>query len=137
MATIINAENCIAGRLASCIAKRLLNGEEIIVVNTRKLVISGNPHAITKFFEEKMKRGDPYHGPFYPKKPEGIFRRMVRGMLPFRKAKGREAYKKLKVYASIPEELKSEKFEVVADAKKILTHKFIYLDDVTKKWCGK
>ena len=40
--TIIDASNLLLGRLASIIAKRLLSGEEIIVVNAEKAVISGN-----------------------------------------------------------------------------------------------
>ena len=103
--TVINAEDCVAGRLASFVAKRLLNGEEIVIVNAERAIINGNPKAIEKLFREKIERGDPYHGPFYPKRSDTILRRMVRGMLPYKKPTGRNAYKRLKVYRSVPDEV--------------------------------
>lgn len=136
MTTIINAEDCIAGRLASCVAKRLLKGEEITIVNAEKAIVSGNPKAVERFFEEKIRRGDPYHGPFYPKRPEGILRRMVRGMLPFSKPRGREAYRRLKVYKSVPDEFKGEEMEIVDKARGKLEHKFVYLGKIAQKFGG-
>ncbi|MEM5883109.1 MAG: 50S ribosomal protein L13, partial [Candidatus Aenigmatarchaeota archaeon] len=90
---IIDAENQILGRVASKIAKKLLEGEKIIVVNCEKAVISGNPRYTIKKYLEKIERGDPKHGPFFPKTPDGIFRRTVRGMLCWDRAKGRKAFK--------------------------------------------
>jgi len=130
--TVINAENCVAGRLASIIAKRLLKGEEIMVVNAEKAIVTGNPEAISEFFEGKIKRGDPYHGPFYPKTPERILRRIIRGMLPFHKPRGRDAYKRLKVYIAVPDDLKNEKAEIVNKALSNMETKFIRLGDVAK-----
>lgn len=130
---VINAENCVAGRLASFVAKRLLNGEEIIIVNAGKAVVNGNPVAIGRFFREKIERGDPYHGPFYPKKADTILRRIVRGMLPHHKPRGRSAYKRLKVYMSVPEELAKEQAEVISKAKGKFECKYVYLDDMARK----
>ncbi len=134
--TLINAEDCIAGRLASLVAKRLLKGEDIVIVNAEKSIVSGNPKAVEEFFSEKVKRGDPYHGPFYPKSPEGVLRRIVRGMLPFHKPRGREAYRRLKVYRSVPEELKVGEMETIGKAKAKLEHKFVYLGKICKKLGG-
>ncbi len=133
---VINAENCIAGRLASCVAKRLLKGEEIVVVNAEKAIVSGNPKAVERFFGEKIKRGDPYHGPFYPRRAEKILRRIIRGMLPFHKTKGREAYRRLKVYRSVPEELKGVEMETIKEARSRLEHKFVYLGKIAEKFGG-
>ena len=132
--TVINADNCVAGRLASYVAKRLLKGEEIIIVNAEKAIITGNPKAIEAFFDERIKRGDPYHGPFYPKKPERILRRIVRGMLPFHKPRGRDAYRRLKVYVAVPEEYKNEQAEVIGKARSRTESKFVYLQDITKRF---
>jgi len=134
--TVINAEDCIAGRIASYVAKRLLKGEEIMIVNAEKAIVSGNPKAVEKFFGEKIKRGDPYHGPFYPKPPERILRRIIRGMLPYHKSRGREAYRRLKVYRSVPEEMKGEEMETIGKAKGKLEHKFVYLGNVSEKFGG-
>ncbi len=101
---IVNADNQVAGRMASRIAKELLRGSRVHVVNAEKAVISGNPEHVLKTFRERVERGDPYHGPFYPRRPDAIVKRMVRGMLP-KNPRGREALKGLRVYISIPNEL--------------------------------
>jgi large subunit ribosomal protein L13 len=129
---VLNAENCVAGRLASIVAKRLLKGEEIMLINAEKARVNGNPEAIRAFFDEKIKRGDPYHGPFYPKTSERLLRRIIRGMLPFHKPRGREAYKRLKVYSAVPDELKNEKAEVIGKALSKKETKFVYLGDIAK-----
>jgi len=132
--TIINADKCVAGRVASYVAKRLLNGEEIIIINAEKAIVTGNPEASEAFFEEKIKRGDPYHGPFYPKKPERILRRIIRGMLPYHKPRGKEAYKRLKVYVSVPEGFAKEQAEVISKARSKSESKFTYLGEISKKF---
>lgn len=131
---VINAENCVAGRLASLVAKRLLKGEEIAIVNAEKAIVTGKPEAVIEIFEQKIKRGDPYHGPFYPKRADRILRRIVRGMLPYHKPKGRSAYKRLKVYIGIPNELKEERMEVLPHALLKSECKFIYLGEISKRF---
>ena len=72
-------------------------------------------------YQIKIKRGDPHKGPFFPRYPDDIFRRTVRGMLPWHQVKGRNAFKKLKVFVGVPEEYKNKKAEKikVADANKL------------------
>jgi len=140
---IYDAEGQILGRLSSTIAKELLKGESIIVVNAEKAVISGSPKATIKHYHIRIKRGDPLKGPFFPKTPDGILRRAVRGMLPWKKAKGRTAYKRLKVFIGVPEKLKENATEFkkieAADAKRLKT-KSIKLGDLSialgakKRW---
>ena len=107
---IIDAKDQILGRLSSEVAKLVLNGETVSVVNAEKAVIVGDPDMIMREFREKRAKGDPYHGPFYPKTPERIFKRTVRGMVPHRIAKGRQALKRLRVFISIPSELSGKDF---------------------------
>lgn len=138
---IYDAENQILGRMCSVIAKQLLNGEKIVVVNAEKAVISGNPKVTTKHYLQKVQRGDVTRGPFYPKIPDRIFRRTVRGMLPWHKPKGRNAYKNLKVFINVPEEFKGKKFEKIslADVSK-LKIKYITIGELSialgakKRW---
>ena len=99
----VNADNHVMGRLASKVADSLLSGESVTVVNAGKSVIIGNPKAAVAKYQEKIARGDPYHGPFYPKHPDAIFKRVVRGMLPRGTSRGREAFKRLRVFISLPE----------------------------------
>lgn len=103
---VIDAENCIAGRTASMAAKALLRGKKVFIVNAEKALVSGNQKATIELFRQKVSRGDPYNGPFYPKVPDRILKRMVRGMLPRRKPLGREAFKGLRVYKGLPDEFK-------------------------------
>jgi large subunit ribosomal protein L13 len=136
-----DAESQILGRMCSKIAKELLKGEKIVVVNAEKAVISGNPKAIIEEYKRKRERGDPKKGPFFPRYPDQIFRRTVRGMLPWHKPKGRKALKNLRVYIGIPTELKNKKFEKIkeADVSKLRT-KYITLEKVSlalgakKRW---
>lgn len=134
MLKIYDAENQILGRLCSVIAKDLLNGNVVYVVNAEKSVISGNKEFTIKKYLERRRRGDPIKGPFYPRYPDRIFRRTVRGMLPIKKAKGRNAFKKLKVFTGIPKELEKKRNEFIklkeADAKK-LKCEYITLEELS------
>jgi large subunit ribosomal protein L13 len=135
---IYDAENQIVGRLATVIAKELLKGEKVVVVNAEKAVLSGDPKFKKEFYLQRIQRGDPKHGPFFPRQPDGIFRRAVRGMLPWHKPKGREAFKRLKVYIGVPEEFKNKKFEKVADADASkLKCKYITLGELSLEIGGK
>ncbi|MBI2545008.1 MAG: 50S ribosomal protein L13 [Candidatus Aenigmarchaeota archaeon] len=120
---IYDAENQIVGRLSTKIAKDLLAGDRVIVVNAEKSVLSGNPKTKSAFYLHRVQRGDPFKGPFFPKYPDDIFRRTVRGMLPWHKPRGRDAYRKLRVYIGVPEEYKNSQKEklTVADANKLKT----------------
>ncbi len=134
---IYDAEDQILGRFASVIAKSLINGEKIVVVNSEKAVLSGNPESKTEFYYERMKRGDPIHGPFFPKRPNEILRRTIRGMLPWDRTKGREAFRNLKVFVGVPEEFKDKTFEkvVIADVSR-LKRKHITLGEISASLGG-
>ncbi len=121
-ATIINAENSIIGRFSSIIAKRLLNGEKIIIVNAEKGLISGDPDVVAKKYLQKYKlttKSNPLRGPFYPRKADRILKRTIRGMLPYKKSRGKEAYNRLIVFSDIPEILKDKNFEELPETQKI------------------
>ncbi|HLC59421.1 MAG TPA: 50S ribosomal protein L13 [archaeon] len=138
---IYNAENQVLGRICSVIAKDLLKGEAVVVVNCEKSVVSGTPKATKVQYLAKKERGDVFHGPFFPRYPDGIFRRTVRGMLPFDMKRGRIAYKNLTVHVGLPEELKNRKMIKVEkfDSNKLPT-KFVSLSDLSvsmgahKRW---
>ena len=141
---IYDAENKILGRLASIIAKKLLEGEEIIVVNCEKAILAGDPKAKVKKYLERIWAGDPKKGPFFPRYPNEIFRRTVRGMLPWKKKKGREAFKRLKVFIGLPDEFKNKELINVkeVDASKLdkTKCKYITLEELSlqigakKRW---
>ncbi len=128
---IIDADNAVLGRLASIVAKRLLNGEEITIVNAEKAVIVGNKYSIIERYQEKRNIGSVRKGPYYPTMPDRILRRTVRDMLPMKKSHGKEAYNRLKVYMGIPKEYQGKKFEIVEDAKNNKLEGFITLKDLS------
>lgn len=93
------------GRLASIIAKKLLSGYKIVVVRTEELVYSGAIHRQTrKAMQFRVKRTltNPTRGPFHQRSPSRVFRRVVRGMLPHKTARGQSALHNLKVFEGIP-----------------------------------
>ena len=102
--TIIDASNLILGRMASVVAKRLLQGENIIIVNAEKAVVSGKKKAVVRERKEFLEVGHPWKGPFHYRRPDRFIRRTIRGMLPYHQPKGKQAYKRLRVYIGVPEE---------------------------------
>lgn len=132
---VIDASGHILGRLSSVIAKRLLKGERIVVVNAEKAVITGEKRVVFQRYKDKYDRGSKEKGPYFPKHPEKIFKRTVRGMLPWSSRRGREAYRRLRVFIGVPEELRNASFERVENAlleKVSKTEKFVSLEEVSK-----
>ena len=113
--TIIDANGLILGRMASIVAKRLLNGEKIIIVNAEKAVISGKRRSVIEEAKDFLKIGYPSMGPYHPRRPDEIVRRTVRGMLPRKKPKGQQAYKRLRVYIGFPEEMMGREIETIPE----------------------
>lgn len=106
--TIIDASGHILGRLASNVAKSILTGEDIIVVNVEKAVISGSKKNIVEEFKIRLGTrtlGSQKKAPKHPRRPDTYVRKVVRGMLPWKKPRGKRAYKRLKVYIGVPESL--------------------------------
>lgn len=133
---VIDATGLIMGRLSSHVAKRLRNGEEIIIVNAEKAVISGNRAQLIRFYWHRRNRASSQSkakGPYYPRTADRIIKRAVRGMIEYRKPSGRAALKRLKVYLGVPKELKDAKMETVETAKKPQLVKFVTLAELTKQ----
>lgn len=127
---IIDAEGAVLGRFASKVAKELLKGEAITIINAEKVVVTGNTSAIMERFHEKRQRGDRNKGPFFPRYPDRILRRTIRGMLPYKKDKGEKAFKRLRVIAGNPDELKGEKISKTSED---LRCKFMTLGQISKR----
>ena len=113
---IVDAKGLILGRMASIIAKRLLQGESIIVLNAEKAAISGKRLQIVKEAKTFLEVGHPRKGPYHPRRPDRIVRRTIRGMLPRKKPKGKQAYKRLKVYLGAPKEFEDKEIQTILEA---------------------
>ncbi len=114
---VIDATNLILGRLATYAAKKALEGEKIDIVNSEKAVIVGKKEDILKKYKQRRERGDPHHGPFFPIQSDRIVRRTIRGMLPYKQAKGREAFENVRCYKGVPSKFKDKKLETIKSAK--------------------
>ena len=114
--TFVNAEGLIVGRLCSKVAKRLLNGEEVIILNAEKAVFSGKKKAKVLEGHIFLEVGAPERGPFHYRRPDRYLRKVVRGMVPYKQPKGKNAFKRLKVFMGIPLEFKDQQLITFEEA---------------------
>jgi len=114
--TVIDAEGLILGRMASQVAKRLLNGEKIIIVNAEKAIISGKRLSILREKQEFLQVGHFRKGPLHPRRPDRIVKKAIRGMLPRKKPRGKNALKRLKVYIGVPKDYEGVEKEKISEA---------------------
>jgi large subunit ribosomal protein L13 len=61
--------------------------------------------------------GAPMRGPYHYRRPDRLVRKTVRGMLPRRKPRGKQAFKRLRVYIGIPDDLKGKGAETLSEAR--------------------
>ena len=107
---VVDATDHIAGRLSSHVAKLLLQGNRVSVINCEKIMISGKRRSVIEEYKNFLKIGSiihPEHGPYHPRRPDTIITRMIRGMLPRDKPSGQAAFKRLRAYVGVPKEIKS------------------------------
>lgn len=128
----INAKGLILGRMATQVAKMLLNGEEVVIVNSEETLITGTRENIFYQFETKRERTHRRKGPNYPRMPDRIVKRTVRGMLPYQSSHGKEAFKRLRVYVGVPKEFASTKLETLEKAGLKHSIKFITVGEVSQ-----
>jgi len=114
--SVVDADGLILGRMASIVAKRLLGGEHIDIVNSERAIISGKRLQVIKDRKKFLEVGGRGRGPIHWRRPNTIVRRTIRGMLPYRKARGREAYSRLRVHIGVPVKLAKAEGESLTDA---------------------
>ncbi len=115
-AIIIDAKGLVLGRMSSIVAKRLLKGENIIVLNAEKAAISGKRLQIVHEAKSFLEVGHPRKGPYHYRRPDRIVRKTIRGMLPRKKPKGMQALKRLRVYLGAPIEFENKQFQTIFEA---------------------
>jgi large subunit ribosomal protein L13 len=116
---IVDASNLILGRMASYVAKQALNGNRVIVLNAERAVISGTKERVVARAKQKLKTrtlGNLEKSPTHPRKPDGYVRRVIRGMLPWKKPHGKDAFHRVIVYTGTPDEYKDRPGKTIADA---------------------
>ena len=116
---IVDASNLILGRMASYVAKKALQGNRVVVLNAERAIISGTKERVVARAKQKLKTrtlGNLEKSPTHPRKPDGYVRRVIRGMLPWKKTTGKEAFRRVRVYIGTPEEFRDKPVTRVADA---------------------
>jgi large subunit ribosomal protein L13 len=136
---IYDAKDAILGRIGTRIAKSAILGEDVIVVNTAYAVISGGKKSILAEYLNKFKRGTYAHGPFYPKVPSRLFKRLIRGMVPYKTGDGKKAYSRIKCYSGVPKSFEGKDFIIVKDAllTKLPKREYQSIADICKLLGGK
>lgn len=112
---VYDATDKVLGRLASVVAKQLLTARKagnplrIIVLNSEHAIVSGQRSTVLADYDFKYKLNHPRKGPFFPRMPDQIMKRTVRGMLPYQKnSSGRNAVKDLRVMIGCPTNLSGD-----------------------------
>ena len=107
---VIDGTDLIAGRVCSNVAKLLRKGNRVSIINCDKIMISGRKANILDEYKQFLKIASilhPKHGPFHPRRPDTIMKRMVRGMLPKEKPSKKTDLERLRTYVGIPSQLKT------------------------------
>jgi len=136
---VIDAKDLIVGRMGTRAAKLAMKGEKVDIVNCEQAIISGSKEDVLAKFKRKQDMGIPSKGPYQPKMPDRFVRKIIRGMLPYKQAKGTEAYKRIMCYIGIPEKLaNAEKITFKeCSISKLPNYKIMYVKDICKYLGGK
>merc|ERR1712036_66926 len=119
----VDGRGHLMGRLSSIVAKLILTGNKVVVVRCEGINMSGN------FYRNKLKylkfsrlrcNVKPLRGPFHFRAPGKIFWRTVRGMIPHKTERGKDAMKRLQTFEGVPPPYDKKKRMVVPSALKVL-----------------
>merc|ERR1712062_534368 len=120
---VIDARGHLLGRLAATVAKTILQGQRVVVLRCEDINISGsfyrNKLQYLSFLRKRMNT-KPSKGPYHFRAPSKIFWRTVRGMLPHKLHRGKEALERMKVFEGVPAPYDKVKRVVVPSCLKVL-----------------
>ena len=142
---VFDARDKVLGRLASHVASTLLVSrregapKKVIIINAENAIVTGSKDRILSDYDKKYKLNHPRKGPFFPRMPDMILKRTVRGMLPYqKKSSGRQAVKDLRVMIGTPSTLKGEnlpdghEWGDTTNIDRPLPDRFVRLGDISK-----
>jgi len=128
---VVDARDCILGRVASQVAERALDGERVAVVNADASVITGNENQLVEKYQKRREVGSD-RGPAYPRRPDRIFKRSVRGMVPHKRPRGREAIENVRVYVGNPYDDADPDILEGTSLDRLSNIKFVQLGDISE-----
>jgi large subunit ribosomal protein L13 len=126
---VVDARDAILGRVASQVAERALDGETVAIVNAEDAVITGDREDVLAKYRKRREIGSD-RGPAYPKRPDTIMKRTVRGMLPHKKQRGREAHERVRVYVGNPNDQEAERLPDTS-LDRLSNIRFVHLGEVS------
>lgn len=131
---LINAQGLIVGRLSSIVAKKLLEGEEITIINADRAIISGAKASTFAEYKQTVDRGTKEKGPYFPKRPDAIIRRTIRGMLPYKAQRGKDAMARLTVYIGVPSGVPGDKAVTLekAGSERLSSYRYVELGELSR-----
>ncbi|MFB6283305.1 MAG: 50S ribosomal protein L13 [Halobacteria archaeon] len=134
---VIDGEGAILGRLASKVASATLDGDSVVIVNSDKIVVSGETDDVVERYRQKANEHGSDKGPYHPRRPDGIAKRSVRGMVPYKKQRGKDALSRLRFYVDVPDDVdESEIEEFREDASKLGIGGYVTLGEVSERIGG-
>jgi len=133
---VYDANDKVLGRLGSVVAKALLSGDEVAIINSQDAIITGDKRVIRARYKIRLdlqEKENPDHSPYWPRRSDMLMKRVIRGMLPYRKPSGKSAYRRLRVYIGVPELYKSIKpIEIISKNPKTIYSGYIRLSELSK-----
>lgn len=129
---IIDATNLIIGRMGTVVAKKALLGENIQIVNSEKAIITGDKKHLLARYKNIRERGAPLVGPYFPRQSDRFVKRTIRGMLPYKQPKGRDALNRIICYKGVPKDLQDKKAESIKEAsvEKLSNTKYLTVKEI-------
>ena len=128
----IDADNAIYGRLSTFVAKKLLEGEEIVIVNANRVAITVSRKFLLNRFIERRDIGSNRKGPYYPRTSNQILRRAIKNMLPVSTTRGKTALERCMVYASVPKIMKNKEFKKLEEFENRRVSGYVTLQEISK-----
>ena len=136
----IDATGLIVGRMGTYVAKQVLLGHSVNIFNAEKAMMTGTPRYNVEMYRYLIREtGQPQTGPFLSRQPDRFIRRQIRGMLPHKKTRGAEAWKRIMCYIGVPAEFAGKKLVSLdfAHVRHKKTMKLITIGDLCKSLGGK
>lgn len=130
---VYDASGAILGRLAVRVAKDAVLGEDVVVINSGDAIITGTREFVISKYARKRSMGQHHKGPFLHRTPEKFVKRVIRGMLPHKEARGLAAFKRIKCFSGIPEGLPVSPIVM----KSSTPHEFLSVRELLKRIGGK
>ncbi len=141
---VVDGTGAILGRLATFVAKQLLAGKRVVIVNAEKVAVSGDPVAVKQSYKRLILSVRSHLSekwrPKRARSPQRLIRKAIKGMLP-NNYRGLEALRRLRIYVGVPEEFRKTQLITVPTSmtiEKLVKTKYVTLGEIARElgWRG-